>query len=82
MRWVSVSSSCSIARRLIEDRHAFGENRAARQSQAVLRKISGGSSLGDGERAVIERVHSRQNFQQRRLARAVPANHANVVAAA
>ena len=53
---------------VIKDRHALGENRASRQSQAVLRKVAGGSSFGDGDRAVVERVHAGQNLHQRGLA--------------
>ena len=56
------------------------KTRAAGEREAVLRKISGGRAFGDGERAVVERVHAGENLHQRGFAGAVSAHQADAVA--
>ena len=65
---------------IVEHRHALGENAAAGEREAILRKISGGSAFGDGERAVVEGVHAGENLHERGLAGAVAADQADAVA--
>ena len=59
---------------VVEHRHALGENAAAGKREAVLGKISGGSSFGDGERAIVECVHAGEHFHQRGFAGAIAAD--------
>ncbi len=64
---------------VVEHRHALGKNAASGERQPVLRQISGGCPFRDGKRAVVKRVHARENLHQRGLARAVRAHQANAV---
>ena len=54
MLWVSDSSSCFHRAEVVEHRHAFGEDGAAREREAVLRQIAGGCAFGDDQAAVVE----------------------------
>src|SRR5208337_4330281 len=63
-----------------EHRHALGEHAAAGKREPILRKISGGRSLGDDQGAVVERVQAGENLHQRGFAGAVRADQADAVA--
>ena len=65
---------------VVEDRHALGEDAAAGEREAVLRKISGGRAFGDDEAAVVEGVHAGEDLHERGLAGAVAADQADAVA--
>ena len=64
---------------IVEHRHALGENAAAGEREAVLRKISGRSAFGDDQAAIVERVHAGKDLHQRGLAGAVAADQADAV---
>ena len=64
---------------MVKDRKTLVEDRPPRQLQPVLRKISGAGPLGPRNRAVIERLHSAQHLQQRRLAAAVGADQTHTI---
>ena len=57
-----------------EHRHAFGEDGAAGELQAILREIAEGGVLGRDDAAVVERLQAGQNFQQSGFAGAVGAD--------
>ena len=65
---------------VVEDRHALGKDAAAGEREAVLRKISGGSALGDDERAIVEGVHAGEDLEQRGLAGPIAADQPDVLA--
>ena len=48
-----------------EDAHAFGENGAAGEGEAVLRKIALGDALGDADLAVVEGFEAAEDFEER-----------------
>ena len=62
-----------------EDRHAFVEDGAAGELQAILRQIAESRVLGGGDAAVIERLKAAQNLQQRGFAGAVGADQADAI---
>ena len=62
-----------------ENRHAFGEDAAAGKREAVLRQVAGADAARDAERAVVERLHARQHFEQRGFAGAVRAHQSGAV---
>ncbi len=59
---------------VVKDRHALGEDTAAGEREAILRKISGRGAFGDGERPVVKRVHAGENLHQCGFAGAVSAD--------
>ena len=62
-----------------ENRHAFGEDAAAGEREAVLRQVAGADAARDAELAVVERLHAGQHFEQRGFAAAVRAHQAGAV---
>ena len=60
-----------------EHRHAFVEDGAAGELQAILRQVAEGRVLRRRDAAVVERLHAAQNLQQRRFSRAVGADQPN-----
>src|SRR5260370_31279584 len=64
----------------LENSHAFGENGAARERETILRQVPSRRSLGDNERAIIERIQPGENLHQRGFAGAVRAHQADAVA--
>ena len=64
---------------VLEHAHAFGEDGAAGERQAVLRQIALADAFGKGDVAVIERFHAAQDLEQRGLAGAVGADQARAL---
>ena len=62
-----------------EHRHAFRKHGAAGKREPILRQISGSRSLGNNERAVVERIQAGENLHQRGFARAVRAHQTDAV---
>ncbi len=54
----------------------FGKNGTAADLQPILRQITDTDALHGGDRAVVKRLHTGNDFQQGRFARAVPAHEA------
>jgi hypothetical protein len=65
---------------IAEHRHALGEHGASRKRQTVLRQVTGGDPLGEGDFAVIERLEARQHLEQGGLTRAVRTHQAHTIA--
>ena len=64
---------------VIEDGHAFGEDTATGEREAVLREISGRSAFGDDERAVVEGIHTGENLHEGGFAGAIASDQADAV---
>ena len=62
-----------------ENRHALGKYAAARKRQPVLRQIARRDALGRINFAVIKRLQAGEDFEKRRLARAVRAHDSHTV---
>src|ERR1035441_7247323 len=62
-----------------EHRHAFGEDTAAGEREAILRQIAGAGAASDAEAAVFERLNARQNLEQSGFAGAIGAHQASAI---
>ncbi len=61
---------------VVEDGHAFGEDGAAGEREAVLREVTETDTLGKSDGAVIEAFQAAEDLQQRRFTGAVGADQA------